>query len=457
MDDCSIFVAECARRYGKTTNVLKLFLEHGLRHRRHQMRFATSTVQSCRDIVIPIFDELTADCPRELKPIWNGMDGCWIFPSTGTRLYLRGLDDPRQRERLRGTALHLGAIDEAGYCQKLDYVLRSILLPQTITTRGRIILISNAPLTPTHEFCAIADRAELDGFYCKFTIDENTSLAPSQLAQIERDCGGRESTTFRREYLCERVAEDDVVVLPEWRHVASGAVWDFDAKRAADPLDAYWHRYQSMDHGLGKDLTVPIFGFYHFREARLYIEHEDSIRGPKMTTAKVAELVRAVEKAHPEYAKPHRRIADNNNPLLLSDLGSTYGLHFVPVGEGTGLAGRPKENLDAMVNELRLFIAAGRLVVHPRCKMLIQCLKGALWEEQKGTRRQWAHHRELGHYDALAALMYLVRAIDVHTNPVPPRLGLDFNTHHINERAVPAEHTRAAERAVRQLFHVEGD
>jgi hypothetical protein len=61
-------------------------------------------------------------------------------------------------------------------------------------------------------------------------------------------------------------------------------------------------------------------------------------------------------------------------------------------------------------------VAEGRIIVHPRCKQLAGCLEFGVWDEK---RRKFERTETLGHFDALAALIYLVRNLDVHTNPIP--------------------------------------
>lgn len=432
--DVSVYCLKCARRQGKTTTLVKRCVEHGLRNRNHQIRWASPTAQAARDIVHPIVAWLTADCPKELRPQWLTTDGCYVFPSTGSRWYIRGTDNGNA-ERLRGTACHLGVIDEAGFATDLDYVLKSILLPQTITCGGKILLASTPAKSPNHDFKLLCDEAELEGRLSKFTIDQNSSLSPAQVLQIEKDCGGRESTTFRREYLCEDVTESDAAIVPEWRD--EWGVEEFSL--AGDRLGEYHHLYRCLDHGLGVDLSACLYGWYNFPEARLYIVDESHIAGPRMTTERLAAQIRETWARHFGKREPHRSPADNNNPLLIQDLGLMHGVHFVPVGEGTKrpgeagpsyLGGRPKENLEAMVNELRVFVGQGRLRVHPRCKYLLKNLSAGIWDEK---RKAFDRHPVFGHYDHLAALLYLVRALDTHTNPIPAVLNAQRATHHIRE------------------------
>lgn len=74
-----------------------------------------------------------------------------------------------------------------------------------------------------------------------------------------------------------------------------------------------------------------------------------------------------------------------------------------------------------MVNEVRIWVAAGRVKIHPRCKQLIGCLRYGIWDNK---RTQFARSGAYGHFDALAALVYLIRNIDINSNPVPAHYGL---------------------------------
>jgi len=89
-----------------------------------------------------------------------------------------------------------------------------------------------------------------------------------------------------------------------------------------------------------------------------------------------------------------------------------------------------KDHLHAMVNELRMWVQRGRIVVHPRCKMLIGNLNNALWNDR---RDEFTRSSVYKHWDHLATLIYMVRNIDQHTNPIPATYGMRMSSHHINE------------------------
>jgi hypothetical protein len=54
--------------------------------------------------------------------------------------------------------------------------------------------------------------------------------------------------------------------------------------------------------------------------------------------------------------------------------------------------------------------------VSTRCKHLLGCLKYGVWDK---NRKEFARSKAYGHYDHLAALIYLVRNLDRFTNPIP--------------------------------------
>ena len=84
---------------------------------------------------------------------------------------------------------------------------------------------------------------------------------------------------------------------------------------------------------------------------------------------------------------------------------------------GLEWAGAIKESdLEVMVNDLRRLVGARKLYVHPRCKHLRHQLATGLWADKQKT--DFAED-STGHLDHLAALVYLVRAVDRQRNPTP--------------------------------------
>ena len=185
------------------------------------------------------------------------------------------------------------------------------------------------------------------------------------------------------------------------------------------------------------DKTACLFARYLFKEAKAYVERELVLEKPNFTTERLAGDIKRICKEL-GYQKIYRAAADNNNPILIADLNSLHSLNFFPT---------LKDDLEAQVNDLRLWVGSGRLVVHPRCKELIGCLKYGVWNDK---RTAFEHSKNFGHFDALAALMYLVRNIDRTYNPIPETYGMAGDTHAIE--LMPKPVTSESGKAIKQLF-----
>jgi hypothetical protein len=399
------YVVNCSRRFGKSF-ILSLFaFEFALKNKNVHIRFAAPTQKQLKEIITPIFEKIALDAPKQVKPTWKQMESHFYFPSSNSFIHVAGCDNGRL-ENLRGHESHLNIIDEAGTIDELEYLIKDILLPQTLTTGGKTYIASTPPPTPAHYFHQLAIEAQNKGYYSKYTINDNTSLDPVLKAEYARESGGEESTTWKREYLCQFVVDENRVIIPEWKR-------DFIQARERDEFYKFYQCYASMDIG-GRDKTAILFGYYDYRKASLIVEHELIFEGRDTTTKLIAEEIRAIESAHyPE--KTVKRWSDNNAVIMVQDLQLEHRIAFNPTS---------KDLLQAMINEVRLFVGAGRLIVNPRCTELLGCLESAVWNKQ---RSEFERSSLYGHYDALASLVYLIRNIDQSTNPVPHDFG--FNKH----------------------------
>jgi hypothetical protein len=205
--------------------------------------------------------------------------------------------------------------------------------------------------------------------------------------------------------------DSNSAIIPEWDN-------KFIKEYNPDEYDQYYHNYVAMDLGI-VDNTAVLFGTYNFKEATLYITDELTMAGSSLTTQIINDEIRAVEKNRWGVKAPYTRISDNNNLLLLQDLQYLHQLHFNATN---------KDSLQAMVNELRLLIQQGRVIVSPTCKMTIGCLESGIWDK---NRKLFARSSVFSHFDHLAALIYMVRNLDKVTNPISVLHNLDPNTHWI--------------------------
>jgi len=411
-------VINSSRRLGKSFLMCTIAIEDAIRNPGAPIRFAAPSQKSLKKILNPLINQIISDCPAEFRPNYRSVDFMWKFPN-GSEIHISGANQGHA-ENLRGTKALRCLIDEAGFVDDLEYLVKDVLTPQLIDTNGSLLMSSTPPPTPAHDFHQFAEEAKINGHYSEYDIYQS-GYRPDVIQKFCREAGGESSTTWQREYLCKFVVDENLAITPEFRDTM---VQEYPRS----PLYKFYTAYEGMDTGF-VDYSAILFGYYDFAAAKVVIENEAIIHGPTMTTETLATAIRQNEQSlYGEKVSSGmiRRISDNNNLILIQDLGLLHKLPFIPT---------TKDELPAMVNELRLLIGSGRLVVHPRCKQLIGCLKYGVWSTTKSkmVRRQFARSKVYGHFDALAALIYLVRNIDYNHNPIPVDLNVSEDTHYIAE------------------------
>ena len=403
-------VVNCSRRLGKSYLLTIIAIEQAIKHPKSIIKFLQPEQKMVRINIRPIMDTIFKDCPPNLKPKFKTMDNIYEFPN-GSEIQLAGTDNGNH-EKLRGGDAHLCLVDEAAFVKsELEYIVKSILIPTTSLTRGKIVLSSTSPKEPDHDFKGYMEQAMLDGTFIKKTIydavnDEGNERITDEIVQeiINEYRGGDKNDHFRREYLCEIVADGDNSVVPEFEEVEEDVVGEW-------PRPAFFDAYESMDIGF-RDLTVVLFGFVDFKNSVVVIEDEVVMNGPQMTTGALAarilekEQTLWIDKVTGEQTKPYMRVSDNNL-ILINDLQRDFGITFLPT---------PKDNKEAAINNMRMLLLERRVIIHPRCKTLISHLKNATWDK---NRKSFNRSPDNGHYDAVDALVYFLRNVDLNRNPYP--------------------------------------
>ncbi len=394
------FYLEFSRRRGKTFFLCILAIEYAISHPNAQIHYAAGTVKAVKKMVRPNMRRILRDCPDELRPKWNGLDSEFVFPN-GSVITVAGCDSGNY-ENLRGTESHLVIVDEAGFIDELDAVLDDVLMPMTLETGATVIISSTPPRSLDHYAAKIAAECQKSGRLFHQTIYDNPRLTDSQVENYIRKAAGsrdvgafKRSTTFRREFLAERIADANAMVVPEWIDQAAHLVWE----PAEHP--PFRDTYVSMDIGF-RDGWGVLFAYWDFKAALLIIEDELLFFGQK--TNVVAAAIKDKEKQLWGDHKVYRRISDNDL-LTIADL-SEHKLYF---------SATAKDDKENQVNRIREWVAAGKIVVSPRCVNLIAQLAKTVWNE----RRDDYIRTDEGHGDLLDALIYLGRNIDRQRNPYP--------------------------------------
>lgn len=459
------YIIKCARRLGKTYLLCLLAISCCLRKNGAQVRYAAPTKVALRKIIKPIMRKILKHCPTHLQPKF--VDNTYVFPNRdllarrsageeirdvydgGSEIHLAGVNNGHADD-LRGPATDLFIVDEAGTVDDLHYLVHDVAMPQLIdedmqvVAGRRLILAGSPPRTPAHEFTAMAAAAQAEGNYSHYDIFEGgyshdvlrMFLLEDGIPEDEVDrflAGDREnvSSTIKREYLALDVIDTESALVPEWRGEFALA------EIPKDEFFPFYFKYESMDVGV-RHFTVCLLGHYDFRRAALFIHDEVAMNGPQMTTKLLAEAVKAKERT--VFARPlepgekladdepvplykiRKRVSDKDL-LLIQDLRADHGLPFIPTDKG---------ELEQMINDVRIWVGSKKVFVSKNCKQLLGCLSYGVWNKK---RTDFDTSPAYGHFDALAALMYLIRNIkgDATVNPIPPDYGKPADHYWINK------------------------
>lgn len=396
-----------SRRQGKTFTLLILAIEACLKKSNIVVKFVAPTKAQVNQIIRPIIREILSDCPKELHPELKTQDWVYYFPN-GSEIQLAG-SEAGHYQRLRGGSSWIAIVDEAQDVTDLDDVIGSVLLPTTLTTKGKIILAGTPPKNADHDFINYIEKAELNKTLIRQTIYDNKSITPEDIDLLAEELGGVNSEAFRREMLCEIIKDPTTSVIPEF----TKEMRDKIVKEWVKP--PFFHPYVGMDLGFN-DLTVVLFAYYDFRNDKVVFEDEFVINGVELHLDKLADSILDIEfklwtnQLTNETIKPLVRVSDIA-PIVISELTrlSNYQLKW---------SNADKKDKDGSINFLRTMISQEKIIINPRCTTLIRHLENVRWVT-KNNRDTFARSADDGHFDAVDAARYLLRAIDYKKNPYP--------------------------------------
>lgn len=401
-------VLNCSRQLGKTYFIVVKCISFAIQNPGAQIKYAAKTQKQVRKILRTHFRAIFKTCPEDLRPRWHSQDGEYRFPN-GSTITIAGCDR-ENAETLLGQHCHLGVVDEAGSIKDLRYVVDSILMPQTTTTKGRIIIISTPAKTPGHSFKEYCDEAEENKTLVERTIYANPRLSPEDLAELKKEAGGEESTTWKREYLVQHVTDENSAVMPEATKITLRTfIIDVDPENPLNYRPRFYDTYVWLDPGWNPDYTGVLWAIWDFVGARVIIEDEYLMR--RMNTRTLARAMREKTDALWGFGhKPYFCVADVDHRLI-SDL-ADHKWEFAPTA---------KDNLDEAINKLRLSVSGQQIPfwTHPRCNLVRRQFENATWNN---ARTKFARTVVDGHYDLLSAAVYGRRNLHTAHNPWPANI-----------------------------------
>lgn len=405
-----VVVYDIARRWGKSFYFATEAIETCLATPGGRVPYACGTVTSLREFIVPIFAQIIATAPLDVRPEIVGDE---VRFQNGARIVFAACEDRAKAERLRGPKSHKIIVDEAGFIPVLSYVVNSVLLFQLAGTGGKLLMGSSPPESPSHPFVEFYQRAEADHAAMTATIYDTPLLTTEDIGELCYACGGADSVTWRREGLAEFITDPTRAIVPEFTTLQSKLV---EAYTPVTP-DGYdkpsVDRYIVGDLGF-VDLSAVLFAEWDFNGAMLSVIDEHF--SERTTTDLLQHAVDDIAKERWGHEPVYRRHMDASararaDLQRLQDDGD-------PTAENAWRAANNQER-DVLVNRLRLATSRLRYRIHPRCENLIRQLRHGVWNER---RTDFARADGYGHFDGVAAMMYLERHVDRTHNPTPPKL-----------------------------------
>lgn len=404
---------EAARQIGKTTTIICYNQQRALKNRFHVTRWCEPWKNQAREIVKPEMDKQSSQAPYGWGASWSAEDSYYLYPSTMARFYLRGVNDDKGKSA-RGPFADIVVADEYGYWDEPD-ILEKVLKPQLGSPRkaGRKAIIASTPPEDLgHTYYLKRKAAELQGRFMRMTI-RDIGLTQEQLDKMAEDYGGWDSPIWRREYLCEEVADPERLVIPEYRPEIHEVDDDY-------PRPPYYTVYTGADLGF-QDFTGMLFLYFDFAKNEIVIEDELCVCG--WNSQQIADA--ALKKEHDLWGgQPiHARWSDND-PQILCDMGSIHGYYM------TGVQKRPGYKF-AAVNEARLRFQMAKIKIKRRCKNFRHQLRTGMWHGR--NKKDFMRGETTGHLDLIDAFIHVHDNIDFRLNPYPRYPGVALDTHIILE------------------------
>jgi hypothetical protein len=402
------FVEE-SRRVGKTTTTLVYVLEELRRNEQWIWRWCEPWKYQARDIVIPEIEKIQYSCPIEYRFKYYKTDS-FYEARNGSRLYLRGVNEDKG-ESARGSYANGITGDEYGSWRDPQYIVNEVLLAQLLSTNGKFIKTATPPRDLGHAYYGEKEVAIREGRFIQKVIWDllDQLYSKEQIDDICTAVGGPNSAAWRREFLCEPVADPDSLIIPEWSDELNIVPNDY-------PRPEYFDAYVAGDSG-ADDNTFFGFAYYDFVKDEVVVEDEICISGT--TTANIISMAKAKEREHWGSLPPHRRVYDADKQLIFDLIGDHQYSVTMP----------RKEDKISSIHELRVRVGSRKFKVKERCTNLTRQMKVGMWKDDRHSDFQ--RSELLGHLDGIAMALYLNRSIDTAHNPWPANAGLSPYTNFI--------------------------
>jgi hypothetical protein len=379
-----LIVNLCSRRFGKSYLAAILAIQHCLRHENSHVLIVAPTIKQATDIFTPIFQDLIQKDPdnyiKRMKSEKKYGIGKSLITLTG---FL-------EADSLRGMEADLIIIDEVGLIpnDNYNYIVKQVFMPMLLHSKGKLIFSLTPPETIDHAVVTETfPIAKMLNTFTVFTIYDNPLLDESQIKQAIEMSGGVDSIEFRREYLCEIVANTKRLIIPAFKE-SEHTIKSYNCMN-----NCFWI---SGDVGGIRDKSVIlVFGIDITNKKPIVIE--EKVFDKNSHTILIGDSIRDFMK---QYNIPIGNVWIDCHGQTLVDLHNICGLSIsMPL----------KQDRDSAISRLNAAFFTNDISIYNECKFLIKTLRSAMFNE-KNT--DFERTDELGHADAVMALVYGFRMLN---------------------------------------------
>lgn len=374
-----LIVLNIARKGWKTTTCSLFCIEQAIKTKQH-IRVATAFLSDLQAFLLPIFDFLLNDCPKDMEPVFKESKKEYRFKN-GSVIKLVGLD--KNRNGLRGNIIDILVVDEAAFVKNLEYLYKSVIIPATKERPFKLIFPSTPPESPEHFWASVlVQKAKERGTYIEQTIDADKDLDPIERQRLLDEVGGEHSPTAQREFFCKIIVDATRAVAPS-----------FSAERHVAPFEEdhiYWMVFCDMGGVIDLHAYHKI-GWSHDLRKVLFAQE---LTFQTMTPSPI--MIAAVQEKWPGL------------PVIMDKPGQT-GIDLSAAGMPTADVIKIKDGFGAGIAYLNTHLHNDQVLIHPDCALLIRNLEGGLLTPSRLDHERTPH---FGHNDHVACMIYGLRGVD---------------------------------------------
>ena len=392
-----------SRQIGKSFWSCVYALEYLIKNPNTIARIVAPTLDQCHDIVQDNLVKIIEDAPdgfitrfkSELR--WN------LF--NGSSLRLGGLKRAHVDSN-RGGNCSLVIYEEPGFVDSDDfnYGVDSVLGPQLLRSSGAEIFVSTPSEDPNHPLhTRIKPECEDLGSFFSYSVYDSPSITPNMVEEAIRRCGGEDTESFQREYLAKIIRPSSLMVIP----------FDFKMHTVQSPTippRSKW--FVTIDWGGVRDFTVGLLHTYDFLYDKDIIIDE-VVFGPNTPTE---TIVQELKTFHKKYNIQIENVCADVSGQLQVDLDTTHNFPISLPLKSDWLAG---------VNYMVSKFSQNKVLIDKKCKFLIRTCNTAMFNK---TRTDFERNKDIGHCDAVAALMYAMR-VQNRIDPYESQSTSHYNQH----------------------------